>query len=1080
MKKISVQILFLMMGLLCSVYSLAQQKSIRGTVMDELGEKIPGVNVLIKGTTSGTITDINGEYTLTINNASQDVLLFSFIGFDDQEITVGNQDVINVILKTEFTQLDEVVAIGYGGMKKKDLTGAIASVDVVDMEKMPVANVAQAMAGRVAGVQITTSEGEPGAGIAIRIRGGGSITQSNEPLYVIDGFPSEDGLSALDPSDIESIDILKDASSTAIYGARGANGVVVVTTKGGTVKKTTVNFDAYYGIKQLSNRLDVMNPYDFVKMDYERETLGDPYSGIDEAGVPIPTEAYRSHANNYGFWEQHEELYANRPGVDWQDETLGGNAYIQNYKVSVIGGTKSARYNLAYSHFDDEGLMVASGFKRDNAKLKLDLTPNEKLQISTNINYTNQEKFGNGTSSGNDRFNRLSHIIQYRPTIGIKGEDEDLINMDEDPILEDENGNVMQNPIASAHAEHRSYQRKILSMNASMQYEFLPNFFAKVSGGLRDENRRTEIFDGERSITAKRNSIQGSLRNDEIVSFNNTNLLMYKNKFKKHRIDLTVGNENNYREGRWFRAGASGFPNDDIGLADLSLGATPDVPASYEYDNTLISFFGRAFYSYKQRYLMTVTYRADGSSKFGDDNKWGYFPAASFAWRVNEEPFIKDLNVFSNLKLRLGYGEAGNNRIGDYNSLSTLSGITYPLNGTAVIGVKPDRLANPNLKWETTTTLNLGLEMGFFNQRIQFTGEFYQNKVSDLLLNATIPYSSGYANRVMNIGATENRGMEFILSTVNVETSDFTWTTDFNISFNKNKVTSLVGEQEFFLFDSGWNSNITGDYIVRVGDPVGQMYGWETEGIYRVGDFDYDAGNGTYTLKEGIADDPNNPAQPGSWKYMDIAGAFDENGNPIPDGVIDTNDRQVIGNANPLHFGGLTNTFSYKNIDLSVFLNWSWGNDVYNASKLFNSAGDRTNRNALAVVNNRWSNIDEDGFAISDPEQLEAMNDGASVARIDELNLNGMRAHSWGIEDASFLRISNISLGYNLPKKWLNKIKVNKCRVYFTANNLYTFTNYTGFDPEVSTKNRSGITPGVDFGAYPRNKSYVFGMNLSF
>ncbi|WP_221932503.1 TonB-dependent receptor [Carboxylicivirga sp. M1479] len=1070
-----------MIGLLWSANTIAQQKSVRGTVMDELGDKIPGVNVIIKGTSTGTITDINGEYTITINNASQDVLLYSFIGFDDQEVVVGNQELINVILKTEFTQLDEVVAIGYGGMKKKDLTGAIASVNVVDMEKMPVANVAQAMAGRVAGVQITTSEGEPGAGIAIRIRGGGSITQSNEPLYVIDGFPSEDGLSALDPSDIESIDILKDASSTAIYGARGANGVVVVTTKGGTVRKTTVNFDAYYGIKQLSKRLDVMNPYDFVKMDYERETLGQPFTGdLDEEGNPELTEAYKTHANNYGLWEQHDDLYTNRPGVDWQDETLGDNAYIQNYKVSVNGGTKSVRYNLAYSHFDDEGIMVASGFKRDNAKLKLDLTPNDRLEISTNINYTKQEKYGNGTSSGNDKFNRLSHIIQYRPTIGIKGEDEDLINMDEDPILENDDGNVMQNPIASAYAEHRSYQRKVLAMNASMQYEILPNLFAKISGGLRDENRRTEIFDGSRSITARRNSIQGSLRNDEIMSFNNINLLMYKTKINKHKIDLTAGNENNYREGRWFRAGASGFPNDDIGLADLSLGATPDIPASYEYDATLISFFGRAFYSYKQRYLMTVTYRADGSSKFGADNKWGYFPAASVAWRANEEAFIKDLNVFSNLKLRLGYGKAGNNRIGDYNSLSTLSGVTYPLNGTAVIGVQPDRLANPNLKWETTTTLNFGLEMGFFNQRIQLTSEFYQNKVSDLLLNATIPYSSGYANRVMNIGATENRGMEFILSTVNVQTQNFTWTSDFNISFNKNKVTSLVGDQEFFLYDSGWNSNITGDYIVKVGDPVGQMFGWETEGIYGVNDFEYDANNGTYTLKEGIADDPNNPAQPGSWKYKDIAGAFDENGNPIPDGVIDTNDRKVIGNANPVHYGGLTNTFSYKNIDLSVFLNWSWGNDVYNASKLFYSGGDRSNKNALAVVNNRWTDIDENGLAVTDPTLLAEMNEGADVARIDELNLNGMRPHSWAIEDASFLRISNISLGYNLPKRWLQKVKVNRCRVYFTSNNLYTFTNYTGFDPEVSTKNGSGITPGVDFGAYPRNKSYVFGMNLSF
>ncbi|MCT4644636.1 MAG: SusC/RagA family TonB-linked outer membrane protein, partial [Carboxylicivirga sp.] len=606
MKKIAVRILFLMIGLLGVVNAHAQEKTIRGIVTDETGDQIPGVNVVIKGTTTGTITNINGEYSLKVKNAASDVLVFSFIGFDDQETIVANRDVINITLKTEFTQLDEVVAIGYGSMKKKDLTGAIASVNVEEMEKMPVANVAQAMAGRVAGVQITTSEGEPGAGISIRVRGGGSITQSNEPLYIIDGFPSEDGLSALDPSDIESIDILKDASSTAIYGARGANGVVVVTTKGGSVAKTTVNFDAYYGIKKLSNRLDVMNAYDFVKMDYERQTHGVQFTGdLDEEGNPIMTDGYLNHSSNYGTWEEHDNIYKNRPGIDWQDEAFGDNAYMQNYKVSVNGGTETAKYNIAYSHFDDEGLMVESGFNRDNAKLKLDLSPNKKLDISTNVNYTRQEKYGNGTSTGNSYFNRMYHIVQYRPTIGIKGEDSDLINMDEDPILEDENGNVLQNPITSAEAEHRSYQRKVLSMNANMKYELLPHLSVKVSGGFRDENRRTETFDGSRSIYAKRNSIAGSLRNDEILSYNNTNLLIYKNKFNQHRVDFTVGSEINYREGKWFKASTSGFTNDDIGLGDLSLGATPGIPESYEYDNTMVSFFGRSFYNYKERYLLT-------------------------------------------------------------------------------------------------------------------------------------------------------------------------------------------------------------------------------------------------------------------------------------------------------------------------------------------------------------------------------------------------------------------------------------------------------------------------------------------
>ncbi len=1075
MKIIYRKIFFLLTAFFWCLLLHAQEHKVSGTITDEYGEKIPGVNVYIQGTTNGSISNIDGQYTIGVNAPSAAVIVFSFIGFDTQEVAVNNRSQIDVILKTEFTQLDEVVAIGYGTMKKKDLTGAITSIDVVDMEKMPVSNVAQAMAGRAAGVQITTSEGEPGAGISIRVRGGGSITQNNEPLYIIDGFPSEDGLSTLDPSDIESIDILKDASSTAIYGARGANGVVVITTKGGSVKKTTVNFDAYYGVKQLSKKLGVLSTLEFVELDYERETRGEPFNSDGEM-----TDTYRNFSNNYGLWEDRHELYQNRPGIDWQDEAFGGNAYIQNYKVSVNGGTNSARYNLSYSHFDDEGLMVASGFNRDNAKLKLDLTPNEKVDIVANINYTKQEKFGNGTSSGGSYFNRMSHIIQYRPTIGIKGVDQDLIDQDEDPILQDESGNVMQNPITSAYAEHRSSGRKTLAMNASLQYKITPHLSAKVFGGFRDENYRTESFDGSRSITAKRTSIQGWLRNDDINSFSNTNLLLYKNTFGKHKIDLTAGNEQVYKEGKWFRAGASGFPNDDIGLADLSLGAVPDVPQSYEYDDTLISFFGRAFYNFNERYLVSVTYRADGSSKFGDDNKWGYFPATSFAWRASEESFIKDLNVFSNLKMRLSYGKAGNNRIGMYNSLSTLSSVSYPLNGTANTGVKPDRLPNPDLKWETTTTTNLGIEMGFLNQRIQLTGEFYKNLTTDLLLNATTPYSSGHSSMVMNIGETQNHGMEFILSTLNVKTKNFTWSTDFNISFNKNKINSLVDDQESFLVSSGWTSSIDGDYIVKVGDPVGQMYGWETDGLYQVDDFNYDAASGTYTLKEGIAQDPNNPARPGGWKFKDTAGAFDEKGNPVADGVINPEDRKVIGNANPIHFGGLTNTFSYKQFDMSIFLNWSWGNDIYNASKLYYTLGDRDNKNGLDQLNDRWSTIDANGLAVTDPQQLAEMNKGKSVARIDELNVNQQRLHSWAIEDGSFLRISNVSLGYNVPKKWLRKVKMAKCRIYATANNLYTFTNYSGFDPEVNIKNSTGLTPGLDYGAYPRNTSYVFGMNLSF
>ncbi len=1054
---------------------MAQQAIVKGTIIDDSGETLPGVNVVVEGTTRGVISNLNGMFEIKVDDLSRDVLIFSFIGYKSQKITLKGQSKLDIKLQSSLTQLDEVVAVGYGTMKKKDLTGSIVSVNMDDLEKIPVANVAQAMAGKVSGVQITSSEGQPGAGISIRVRGGGSITQSNEPLYIIDGFPSEDGLSTLDPSDIESIDILKDASSTAIYGARGANGVVVIKTKGGAVEKTSVNFDSYFGIKQLSRSLDVLSPLDFVILDYERETLGLPY---DEDGEM--TDAYSLFVERYGEWEDIEQNYADRLGVDWQNEAFGENAFTQNYKLSVTGGTDAVKYNMAYSRFEDEGLMVQSGFERNNAKLNLNIKANDRLNVVANVNYSEQKTYGNGTSTGGGTFNRMSHIILYRPTIGIDGNDQDLVDLDEDPELVSESGNVMQNPIVSAYAEHRQNERKTLSTNASFEYKLTDQLTLKVLGGIRNQFRRTESFDGSRSITAKRTNIRGSLRSDEYSGWNNSNVLQYQNQFNDHKLDIMLGNEQVYNESKWFKAGSAGFPNDDIGLADLSLGALPNVPESYESDDMLISFFGRGFYSYKSKYLFSVTFRADGSSRFGAGNKWGYFPAGSFAWRLSEEDFIKDMNVFSNLKLRLSYGEAGNNRIGNYKSLATLSSVTHPFNNTTNSGMASDRLPNPNLKWETTITNNLGLETGFLDQRIQLTAEFYKNTTTDLLLNATIPYTSGFSNMFMNIGKTQNTGFELSISTDNIKTKNFRWNTDFNISFNKSKIKSLIDGQESFLASSEWGGINDNDYIVQIGRAVGQMYGYITDGLYQVDDFIYNQADQTYTVKEGVAYDPNNSPQPGYWKYKDVAGAFDENGNPVADGKIDANDRTIIGDANPVHFGGLTNTFTYKNFDLSIFMNWSVGNDVYNASKLFYSLGDRKNKNGLSELTDRWMTIDKDGMQVTDPAKLAEMNQGKTIARVDQLNQNDIRLHSWAIEDGSFLRINNVSLGYRIPKKILKKASINSCRVYATVNNLHTFTSYSGFDPEASTRNSSGLTPGVDYGAYPRNTSYVFGLNVSF
>ena len=1041
----------------------AQDFSVKGKVTSDSGETLPGVNVILKGTTTGIVTDFDGNYQLSVPNGSG-VLLFSFIGFDPIEVPINNKSIIDAVLISSVTELDEVIAIGYGTVRKKDLTGSVASVNIGELEKVPNPNLAQALNGRVSGVMVSTAEGAPGASVSIRIRGGGSITQSNEPLYIIDGFPTEDGLDNLDPSDVESIDILKDASSTAIYGARGANGVILVTTKGGKEGETTVNYDGYFGVKQVANSLDVMNPYEFVVLDYER-SLG------DEADM-------ESFVNRYGTWGELEGLYNGRPGVDWQDEMFGQTAINQNHKISITGGTEKTKYNLSYSLNDDEGIMVESGFKRNIAKFKFDHKVSDKLKATASINYTDMEVFGMGTSDGGSYFNKLQHTIQYRPTIGKVGDDQDLIYLDEDPALEDVTGNVMQNPLISAKAEKRVTETRNLAINGMIDYEIFKGLHYKLTVGMQNKDVRKERFDGVRSVTAKRNGgASGSIRHTDTQGYSYTNVLMYNTNINKiHRLDALVGQEEVYSKIRWFEAGASQFPNDDIGLADLSLGALPSIPMSYEQDSKLLSFFGRVNYSLMDKYLMTASFRADGSSKFGSGNKYGYFPSASVAWRASEEEFIKSLNTFSNLKVRLSYGIAGNNRIPNYQSLALLESGYYPLNNVPNVSVAPKVLPNPDLKWETTTSNNLGFDFGFFDQKLQVTADLYKTNTKDLLLQSQIPMTSGYAVMLRNVGETENKGLELSITSVNISRKDFEWRTDFNISFNKNEVVKLAG-QDYFFRDSGWGGGsvpLGNDYIVQLGESVGSIYGYVSDGLYQVEDFNYDASTQTYTIKDDVAYKSNEAPQPGFLKLRDISGPDGE-----LDGVITTDDRQIIGDTNPVHFGGLTNSFSYKNFDFSVFLNWSYGNDVYNANKMYYTMMHRTNKNMLGVAADRWMSIDQNGMLVTDPQTLSAMNQGKTTPVWNGTGQVDPKLHTDIIEDGSFLRVNNISLGYRLPKTLLNKIGVNSMRVYATLYNIHTFTNYSGYDPDVSTRNSGGVTPGVDWGAYPRSKSIIFGVNLS-
>lgn len=1032
---------------------------VSGVVKDDEGLEVIGGSVKVKGHANmGVITDIDGRYTIDVPSAKESVLEFSLVGMMPVEVKVNGKSTIDVTLRPDSKVLNEVVVVGYGTQKRSDLTGSVVSVKSKDLQTTPTSDPLQALAGKAAGVMITQDDGEPGAAISVRVRGGISITQSNEPLYIIDGFPSEDGLAGISPSEIETIDVLKDASATAIYGARGANGVVVVTTKKGNDDDASlqITFDAYAGVRKVSRKLAVLDVQEFLLLDYERSLA---FNG--QAGVT-------GFQNRYGSFVDIAKNYADRPGIDWQKEALGRTASTQNYHVGINGGTKDVKYNFNYTYSKDQGSMILSGTNKHTVSLGVSQTNRKWLAFNAKATYTEQRTWGMGTSDQSTRFNKMEHILQYRPTAGIYGDDNSLLTGND--MLEDDDQNPMQSPIISANEEdHDRITRNVL-INGGFTLTFNKYFTFRNSTGYRYQMDHREDFYGEKSVIGKRSSIQSSSQYNESTQFQTSNVLTYNNRHKYHKLTVMLGQEWVDNRSRWMRAVVKNYPNNDIGSADASLGTPESVTSNVNYDNKILSFFGRVNYSIGDKYLFTATLRADGSSKFSKRNKWGYFPSVSAAWRIGQEEFIERLGVFSDLKLRAGYGLAGNNRVASYRSLDILTSAGYPSGDSFQPGYAPYAIPAKDLKWESNATLNVGLDIGFFNQRLIIAPEFFYNRSTNLLLNSRVPASSGFKTMLRNVGQTSNRGLDLSVNTVNIVTRDFQWNTALNLSVYRNRIEKLSGE-EYFLEEAAFGYNDK-THIIAVGAPVGQFYGYRTVGLYQVDDFDYDAATGTYTLK---SDRPvplyNTGVQPGYWKFEDT----DKNG------VIDENDKTVIGNANPKFFGGFTNNFTWRNFDASVFFTFSVGGKVLNATKLTNSQAGRTNYNVLATMSSsdRWMTIDANGNSVTDPTTLAALNAGKTTASIFDTEQGDTYVHSWGVEDASYLRLSNLSVGYTIPRNALRKLSIEKLRFYFTASNVFVVTGYSGFDPEVSTKGNN-LTPGVDFGAYPRNRSYVFGLNLSF
>ena len=1062
----------------------AQSRVVQGVVKSAEGEALPGVTVLVEGTTNGASTGANGDYSITLPAGSNNAKLrFSFVGFTSKEVTVGTQSTINVTLASDSKQLEDVVVIGYQAVQRRDVTGAVSSVSAQQIKDVPVNSAAEALTGRLAGVQLTTSEGTPGAAATVRVRGGGSITQDNSPLYVVDGVQVENALSTISPQDIQSVDVLKDASATAIYGARGANGVIIITTKIGKEGRTTVNYNGFAGVRQLSKKLDLLTPGQFVRYQYERAQLAGTTAQSDFKKV-YGTSRYDSLG-----------VFDNLPAIDWQERVFGRDAFQQTHNVSITGGAKGTNYALSLTRNTEDGIQLGSGFDRYLVNFRLDSKVSDKFRFGFNARYNVTNTKGAGTNStGTSQTSRLRNVIEYRPFDFVGGVLQDQDAFDESQAT---SGARLGNPVTLINQEYRLNNQKVLNVNGSASYAILKNLSFRSTAGVETTNTVQNAFNGPVTPVARQNGQQptASIATTEQTTFNNNNVLTYNLTKGKHSFDALVGEEVYQVTTRTLNVGVLYLPSTitaERALASINQSAPPagvqPTLSSAGATSRILSGFGRFNYSFDDKYLATLTFRADGSSKFASGRRTGYFPAASLAWRISKEKFLEPyVNTISDLKLRLSYGRAGNNRINDFLYLSQFGVVVPAITGTGstqsqygfgevlVPGLASTSLANQFLQWETTESRNVGVDLALFNNRVQFTVDAYYNNTYDLLLNKAVPSSSGYSVQTQNAGKTSNRGIEFQLSGTVFQTPDFTWTANTNLSINRNRVESLGEGPDFFLFNSNWagSDGPSSDYLVKTGQPLGQMYGYVAQGFYTANDFlSYDATSSRWKPKDGVAVNTNAfaPEGPGDIRFKDVNN----------DGKIDDNDRQVIGNANPKFTGGLNNQFAYKSFDASIFLNWVVGNDIYDANKIEFSSGLYANTNLLSSAYNSGTYRNTDpatGQLVTDIDRLNQINQNATSAAPSRGRYITSSAY---IENGSFLRLNNLTLGYSLPKSFVQKVKITNARFYVTASNLYTFTKYSGYDPEVSARRSSPLSPGLDYAAYPRSRAFLAGMNLTF
>lgn len=1002
-------------SIVVTLQTKSQPLIVKGKVVDNAGEPLIGVTIRAKNSKEGTVTDIHGNYSIP-TNGNGSVLHFSYIGYKPEEVKIKGKSVVNLTMEEDSHMLSEVVAIGYGVMRKKDLTGSVARISSKDINNVPTIRLDQALTGKVSGVHVTNTSGEPGAATNILIRGGNSISASNQPLYVIDGFIGAGDLNMIDPNDIESIEILKDAAATSIYGARGANGVVIVTTKRGQEGGNNVTINAYVGIQEVAKRLEMMNAREYAEMLNQQDVAANQEPSIE----------------NPSIYEK---------GTNWQDEILQ-LALMQNYQVAASGGNKDTRYYLSLSMFDQEGVIQKSGIRRYQTRMNLDRKIGNQINLGANFQFSHSLKHPNLVSLGG--FDYQSSALATPPTMPIYNPDGSYASDSPSRVVSNKIDNVV------AQLNERKKEEKSTSVYAGIfvDWEAIKGLKLKSSLGLNASTNRTNEYKPSTLPTMIQNKTKGEawVNQSESYSILWENTANYMKELAKgHHLTVLGGYTLQFGRNEGLNLYGKNFTNDLLDWNNLSdAEAKTRMIGSSASEWAILSYLGRINYSVMDRYLLSVVGRYDGSSRLGKENRFAFFPSVALAWRVSEEKFMKRFSNINNLKVRASYGLSGNQDIALYQTLPLMKQQNVIMGDKTQIGYIPDRLGNDKLKWETTAQFDFGIEASFFNSRLNIEFDLYSKKTKDLLLDVEFPYTSGFKNGFMNVGKISNTGIELMIRTTNILEKDFSWSTEFNIASNRNKVLAMGPDKDFeYTFRPGLGTH---PYSwLKVGEPVGVFYGYIMDGIYRTRE-QIEAGN-----------EPN--ASLGQKIYRDIN----------HDGVISIEDQTTIGDPNPTFFGGINNTFTYKGFTLSIFLQGTFGNDILAGGDFLYATVDPRFVNQYKRMNDFWS--------LDNPN-----------AKYPKLYSNDeYQPSTYMIHDGSHLKIKSISLYYNFPvKKWKKNKIISEMQCYVTGNNLFTFTYYQGYDPEVNTGKEGGykvysdnVLRGMDFTAYPSARTYTLGFKIA-